>query len=337
MNNIPRMVAAHKIENDLSLSIYRAMSDSGILSRIKSQSQIALKPNFTYPYYKPGVTTSPEVIRETIKILKDFTRHLAIVETDGGYGAWLASEAFRGHRMYDLGKEYGVEIVNLCDEPSELVTFRSGARNLQLPLPARLLHETDLLLTMPVPKIHCMTGLSLAYKNQWGCIPDIMRLRRHYVFNEAIIAINRLLKPAVLADGTFFLDRTGPMEGHPVRMNLILAASDVGSFDRYVSELMGFSWRKVRHLKQAVENGDMPHNLSEISFNIPPHEISMRAFTLKRSLRHWIALSGFRSQFLTWFGYESWFGKVVLHSMLYAIAGKPIKPRPEAESEFPDV
>lgn len=163
-----------------------------------------------------------------------------------------AAEAFAGHGMYELRDEFGVEVVNLNDESRDLIAFRSRGQTYQLPLPTRLLHETDLFITMPVPKIHCMTGLTLSYKNQWGCIPDTMRLRRHYIFDDAIVAINRALKPAVLADGTYFLDRNGPMEGDAVRMDLIIAASDAGAFDRYVSELMGFPWQRVKHLRRVA-------------------------------------------------------------------------------------
>jgi uncharacterized protein (DUF362 family) len=322
-----KRLAISKNCNDLSSSIYKAMDLSGILLRLKNALRIAIKPNFTYPHYKPGVTTSPGVIRETVKILRDYTSHVAVVETDGGYGAWLAKEAFNGHGMYALSKEFSLEIVNLCDEPSELITFRSGRRDHKLPLASRLLHDTDLFISMPVPKIHCMTGLSLSYKNQWGCIPDIMRLRRHYVFDDAIVAINRALKPAVLADGTYFLDHNGPMDGDPIRMDLIIAATDAGAFDRYVAELMGISWRGVRHLRRAVELGDMPSDLRDIKYNVPPEEARTHTFCLRRTLRNYIALIGFNSRFVTWLGYESWFGKVVLHGILYAIAGKPVKPR----------
>ncbi|MCK4816279.1 DUF362 domain-containing protein, partial [bacterium] len=220
-NSMKRRVYVKKIERDLEEAVLESMKGAGLLERLTNSSRVALKPNFTYPYYKLGVTTSPQVIRAAVKILREYTSHIAIVETDGGYGAWQASEAFVGHGMHSLSEEYGVEIVNLNEEPRELISFRSGRKNYQLPLPTRLLHETDVFITMPVPKIHCMTGLTLAYKNQWGCIPDIMRLRMHYIFDDAIIAINKALKPAVLADGTYFLDRNGPMDGHPVRMNLI--------------------------------------------------------------------------------------------------------------------
>jgi uncharacterized protein (DUF362 family) len=325
-------IAISGIRNDLRSAIQFVMEHSGIATRLKHSPRIAIKPNFTYPYHKPGVSTSPTVIQEIVKILCDYTNHIAIVETDGGYGTWEAREAFEGHAIYHLSREYGVEVVNLCQEPSESIFFQSGCREHQLPLPSRLLHETDLLISMPVPKIHCMTGLSLGYKNQWGCVPDIMRLRRHYLFDDAIVAINRALKPAVIADGTFFLDMNGPMEGIPIFMDLIIAASDAGTFDRYVSELMNFSWRRVGHLRRAAALKDMPERLDDISCHTAPGEIRFHAFRLKRTFRNHIALLGFKSRTLTWLGYESWFGRVIIHRILYAIAGKPIKPRAEGKA-----
>ena len=331
---MPRLlVTLAKINDNLGEAVRFASTNAGILGQLTSQTYVTLKPNFTYPYSKPGVTTSPQVIRETVRILREYTTHISVVETDGGYGAWQASEAFAGHGLYQLRDEFGIEIVNLNDEPREMIAFRSGRQEHHLPLPSRLLHETDLFITMPVPKIHAMTGLTLAYKNQWGCVPDIMRLRRHYLFDDAIVAINRALKPAVIADGTYFLDRHGPMDGDPIRMDLIIAASDAGAFDRYVSELMGFSWRRVRHLRRAVELGDMPSRLEDIRCNVSPSDARTHTFRLERTLRNYIALAAFNSRFLTWFGYESWFGRVVLHTILYAIAGKPVKPQRIADAE----
>jgi uncharacterized protein (DUF362 family) len=326
MDRKENQIALIKTGGDLSRAISSAWDKTGLLACLSASTRVALKPNFTYPYYKRGVTTSPEFIREAVKILRKYTPHIAIVETDGGYGAWKVSEAFNGHGIHDLEREYGVKSVNLCDEPREMIEFRSRGRTHRLPLPTRLLHQTDVFISMPVPKIHCMTGLTLAYKNQWGCIPDIMRLRRHYIFDDAIVAINQVLKPWVLGDGTYFLDDNGPMEGTPVAMDLIIAATDAGAFDRYVSELMGFPWQRVRHLRRAVAAGDMPARLEDIHYNVAPSEARTRTFKLRRTARNYIALAGFKSRFITWLGYESWFGRVVLHWILYAIAGKPVKP-----------
>lgn len=325
-----RTVALVRQRGDLAADVREALQRSGILDRITPATRVALKPNFTYPYYKQGVTTSPSVIRETVRVLRERTDRIAVVETDGGYGAWAAIDAFRGHQIFELQKEFGIEVVNLCDEDAELIEFRSRGRRYRLPLPSRLLHGTDVLISMPVPKIHCMTGLTLSYKNQWGCVPDTMRLRRHYIFNDAIIAINKALRPAVLADGTYFLDKNGPMEGEPVSMGLLIGASDAGAFDRYVSELMDFSWKRVPHLRRAVAVGDMPRDLEKVETNIAPAAARTRTFTLQRTPRNWIALAAFRSRWITWFGYESWFGRVVLHAILYFIVGKPVKPQAHA-------
>lgn len=324
-------VQCEKVSGDLNASVRRALDGAGILARITPGARIALKPNFTYPFYKKGVTTSTEVIRETVRVLKDYTSKIAVVETDGGYGAWQAVEAFQGHAMYDLQKEFGIEVVNLCVEPSRPISFTARGEECALPLPVRLLDETDLFITMPVPKIHNMTGLTLSFKNQWGCIPDTMRLRRHYIFDSAILAIDRALRPAVLADGTYFLDKSGPLDGEAVRMDLIIAASSCGPFDRYVSELMGWDWRNACHLAQAVREKSMPATLDEIQFNAPPSYFKTRDFKLKRTLRAWIALTGFKSRFITWLGYESWFGRGPLHWILYAIAGKNVKPQKQNE------
>jgi uncharacterized protein (DUF362 family) len=319
-----RRVAAFRSGEGLEGAVRSALDQSGILARISSTSRVALKPNLTYPFHKPGVTTSPAMMRATVRVLRDYTPHVAIVESDGGYGVWTAHQSFEGHGLQALKDEFGVQLVNLCDEPREWITFDQGWRRRRMPLPTRLLHETDVFITLPVPKIHCMTGLTLSYKNQWGCVPDIMRLRAHHMFNAAIVAINRALKPAVLADGTYFLDRNGPMEGEPVKMDLIIGASDAGAFDLYVSELMGFPWRRVAHLRRAVRLGDMPSDLKDIEFNVAPETLRTHEFTLKRTLRNWIALTGFCSRFITWLGYESWFGRVVLHKILYAIVGPPV-------------
>jgi uncharacterized protein (DUF362 family) len=327
MDNSIRRVAAYDSRSDLQGTVQKALAWAGVLGRIGSQTRVVLKPNLTYPWHKEGVTTSPAFLRATLAVLREVTPHLAIVESDGGYGAWSADEAFRGHGIFDMAKEVGAEVVNLCNEERELLPVRSGLTVRQIPVPSRLLRNTDVFITMPVPKVHAMTGLSLSMKNQWGCVPDPMRLRLHFMFDEAIVAINKALKPAVLSDGTHFLDRNGPMEGEAVRMDLAIAASDVGSFDRYVSEVMGVPWRNVRHLRLAARHGIVPPRLEDIESNVSAESQRKRVFHLKRTPRSWIALSGFRSRTLTWFGYESWFGRVVLHSILYAIVGRPVDPR----------
>ena len=319
---VSKRVACVKITSALQQAMRDALDGIHWKDILFENARVAIKPNLTFPIYKAGVTTSPEVLRAFLEVLKERTDRIAVVETDGGYGAWKVADAYEGHGYDRICAEMGVDLINLNDEPCEMISFESKGETHQLPLPTRLLHDTDVFVTMPVPKVHAMTYLTLAYKNQWGCVPDPMRLRRHYLFNDAIVAINRALNPQiVLADGTYFLDRQGPMDGDAVPMNLIIAATDPGSFCLYVSKLMGMDWRKAPHLRRAVELGDMPTTLDDIEINVHPEVVSTRRFHLQRSLRNYLVLPAFRSSYLTWLYYESWLG-LLAHKVLYAFVGR---------------
>lgn len=314
-----RKAGCFDFNGDPAPAVREALEFLGWKDTIEKNARVAIKPNLTYAHYKEGVTTSPAVLRALLEILKERTDNIRVVETDGGYGSWKLSDAYRGHNYDKICAELDVELVNLSEGPSEQISFEVRGQTQQLPLPKLLLDETDVFMTMPVPKVHAMTYLSLSYKNQWGCIPDTMRLRRHYLFNDAIVAINRALRTSIcLGDGTYFLDNNGPMEGQPVRMNKIVAASDPGAFALYTSHLMGINWRKAPHLRRAVELGDMPRDLNELQMNVHPDEARTHQFELRRTLWNRFILLSFRSKTLTRLGYDSSFGRF-LHKIKYAI------------------
>jgi len=196
---------------------------------------VFIKPNFTYPCYKEGVTTSPLAIEALVQVLRNRTSHITICESDGGKNAWHAEDGFAGHGVLDLVKRYGVRAMNLTEQSREVVTTEIAGHCVEVELAAPMLHECDVFITMPVPKVHVMTGVSLGFKNQWGCIPDVERLHHHPNFAHVVLAVNKLLRTRLTVfDGTYFLNRTGPMNGDPVPMNLVVvsdnpAAGDAGT------------------------------------------------------------------------------------------------------------
>lgn len=324
-------VGIYRLNGQRRQAMEEAIQYTACLATVRPGDRVALKPNLTYPYYKKGVTTSPAHVEALLSILADLGAKVMIVESDGGYGVWSAEEAFEGHGLYALAKRFSAEVVSLSGMPSRSIPVSRFGQVHRVPLPCLLLDEVDALVTLPVPKIHAMTGLTLGLKNQWGCIPDSMRLRNHHLFDKAIVEINATLRPVVVADGEYFLDQNGPMDGAPVPMDLVLASNDVFAFDRTVAELMRWDWKKVSHLRAAAQAGQMPKDLSMIVCNRDVRTISEHHFVLHRTVRSWIALAGFKSRFVTWFGYESWFGREVLHRLLYAIAGPNIKPAPDGD------
>jgi len=308
---------------DVRSIIQEALHWLGWEANIKPGIRIFLKPNFTYPFYKEGVTTSPRILEALVAVLTEMGGNVWIGESDGGSYAWSAEEAFEGHQVAQICARYGAQAVNLSRLPREVAETNVAGRRVQVELPSMLLHDIDVFVTMPVPKVHVMTGVSLGFKNQWGCIPDVKRLRHHPDFQYVVLAINKLLRPKLAVfDGTYFLNRTGPMDGDPVRLNLIIVSDDVGSGDLACCEIMKIDPNRIGNLRLAMREGVMPRSLSEAELNTDPFQFNHQKFILKRTAMNWVALAAFRSRIATWLLYESKFAKPV-HDLAYLIRGRP--------------
>jgi uncharacterized protein (DUF362 family) len=286
-------------------------------------ARVFIKPNFTYPSYKEGITTSPAVIEETVKLFTDFGAKVTLVESNGGNNAWLAEESFASHNLPYLHDKYGVDIINLSNDPREWAETTIGGKQVRVELPSVLLHESDLFVTLPVPKVHVMTRISYAFKNQWGCIPVVKRFRYHPGFDYNVLAVNKLLRTKIaIYDGTFFLDRTGPMEGDPVPMNLLLAANDPGAGDLACCEIMGFHPGQIKHLRLAQKVGMMPSGLGEVTLNKSLEQFKTHRFTLQRNLKHYVSLIAFNSDLVLRMVANPVIAKPI-YKVFYGIFGRP--------------
>jgi len=296
---------------------------------ISRDAHIILKPNFTYPYYKEGVTTSPSLIDAVVNTLRDISPRISIVESDGGANAWSAEKAFESHNVFEICKRYEIRAVNLTREPRIWIDREVHNVKCRLELPHLLLDERNFFVTLPVPKVHAMTRVSLAFKNQWGCFPNVKRLRNHSKFTYYVIGINQVIEPRLaIFDGTYFLNLNGPVRGEAVRKNLIISGN-AGVASRVCCEIMGINAHKVRHLRLATTMGMMPKNLKEIALNVSSLEPFMGPqFRLQRTWMNWYALAAFHSRFLTRIIYDSTFAKTI-HSILYLIRGAPKDTAPQ--------
>jgi uncharacterized protein (DUF362 family) len=278
---------------------------------VPSGARVFLKPNLTYPTPKPGVTTTPELIEAAIKIFSGRTSNLIVGESDGGYRGWPAEMSFHSHGLPEVCRRYGARLVNLSRLPHTMVEIKFREEIKKLNLPSLLLDGVDVLVTLPVPKIHQVTVMSGAIKNQWGCIPDNMRLINHPYFDEMILEINRLVHARMaLADGTFFLNRSGPMQGEPARMDLLIASDNIGALDKTLCKIMGLDIKRVRYLNFACEKGWIPLN-DEIQYNVQPSNFYSESFYLKRTLRNLIVSWAFDRPWATNLFWSSWFASML--------------------------
>src|SRR5262249_34423442 len=156
-----------------------------------------IKPNLTFSSYKKGVTTRAEFVESLVILINRINPGIKIIigEGEGGYNSFSMSEAMRVMGFNDIAKRHAnVEIVNLSKLPSKSVEIPTPRGAYALELPEIFFTTIDFSISVPLPKIHCMTKVTLAYKNLWGCLPDVMRLRNHFMFPYLISQIGSLLK-----------------------------------------------------------------------------------------------------------------------------------------------
>lgn len=286
---------------------------------------VFIKPNLTYPNYKEGVTTRIEFIDSLVGALRriNSSTKIYIGEGEGGYNSFSMSEAMNSMGFFGLADRYpNVEIINLSDSPRVSVQVSAKSKPYSLELPEIFFKEIDFSISCPLPKVHCMTKVTLSMKNQWGCLPDTMRLKNHYVFDEIICQVCEKLKfKYAFLDGKYGLDNNGPMNGIPVGVNWFVASNSLGAMDMIVSEMMGFNWRKVGHLKMAEQYGFLP-KYGDITIIGDIVDLK-RKFILRRTFWNYPALIAFKSSGLTAFFYFSKWAKL-LHIIMYSIRKRPI-------------
>jgi len=297
----------------------------GAAEHLRQAGGIFLKPNLTYPQFRPGVTTTREVIEAAVQVLTEINPRVVIGESDGGYGSFEIEAAFQSFDLYNLGRRYGAAVVNLSREPVETCNFATRRGAIFLEMPRFILRENFVTVTLPVPKVHCMTGVSLSFKNQWGCLPDMMRLRLHYNFNEIIGPINRRLNVGLaIVDGTYGLTRNGPIaEGKAVEPGWLVMSRQAAVADRVASYLMGLRLEDYAHYRRIGETEPLPQ-LAEIEANqeLEPFRAQTPKFYLKRHFWNYVAMTTWYSRRWSYIVYESRLTGL-LHRIMYSFREKP--------------
>jgi uncharacterized protein (DUF362 family) len=279
----------------------------GFFETVRSGATVFLKPNFTYPEYRPGVMTSFACLKATTECLVERGYKVIIGEAEsGGYNQFSMDAVFEQMGINQLAQETGARLVNISFTEPEILKLKVGLRKISIPMPRLLLHEIDAFITLPVPKIHMNTKVSMSIKNQWGCIQDPReRLKLHPFFSEVIFEVNRRLPKAhSIIDGRYGLNRSGPMAGDVVDLNWLLVSNDLVAADRVGCQLMQVDEREIKHLQYFRRQGWWT-NFSDIAINEDLERFKKVKFYLSRKWTDLPGLSCFNSPFLAWLGYRS--------------------------------
>lgn len=306
-----------RIDGQYCKRISEGLSHIELGSRLKRGDTVVIKPNLTFPEYKAGVMTNPDCIEKLILALKDYTDNIIIGEGDaGGYNRFSMDDVFEKVGIITMAKRHGVKVVNFSKLSSKDIHVNFKRKDLAVPIPKMLLEQTDLFISVPLPKVHILTKVSISIKNQWGCIADPpTRLRLHPYFEKVIWEINKVLNPISVVDGRFGLNRSGPLRGDVVELNWIIVSNNTIVADTVCCNIMGIDPLTVNPLGFINQNVPLP-DLASVKFNKDYLEFVGQKFYLRRELCDYPSCGAFRSPMLAYLAYFSPLAKFG-HKILY--------------------
>ena len=292
-----------KIGDNLPEQLETALEFINWRDIIHPDSTVFIKPNLTWPEPRPGVTTSLHFIEAVLGILTKRAQRVIVGESNGG--TFSAEEAFTKHGLPEVCKLHGAELINLSRHDSIMIEDTVIGRHVNIEASRLLLEQVDVFITLPVLKTHVVTRVTLGLKNQWGCIPDQMRLLYHHILDWGIVALNRAYAPRIcILDGTYAMDRRGPLEGDPIPAGWLAVSDNIVVLDAIGCHLLDVSPRDIRHLRFAEDEGLGTTDLTSIRLNqqLPAPAIHS---VIKPSVMDWIAIVLYRSWVLSKLAFDS--------------------------------
>jgi uncharacterized protein (DUF362 family) len=229
----------------------------GAVSFIRTGEKILLKPNLlTGEVPDKCVTTHPAVFKAVGEILQQAGANLTYGDSPGfGSPAGAARKAGIAQAAEDLG----IEMADFKN--GQEIFFNEGVQNKKFEIAAGVL-SADGIVSLPKLKTHALTSLTGAIKNQFGCIPGLLKGEYHVKlpqvnnFAQMLVDLNSYLKPRLfIMDGIKAMEGNGPRNGTVRQMNIILLSSDPVALDATVVRLVGLQPEGISTLKLGLASG----------------------------------------------------------------------------------
>ena len=258
--------------------------------------RVLLKPNagrLVDPY--KGITTHPEVVAAAIDAFREADAEVAIGESP--ITGVKTLEAFARCGIQAVADEHNCPLIDMDARRYVPVEIPEGIAIKQIKVCPEVL-EYDIVVSIPVMKMHMHTGATLAIKNMKGCLWRRSKVDLHMLpkiegideksLNVAIADMATVLRPHLsIIDGTIGMEGLGPSAGSAKELGAVVVGVDPFAADAVACELMGISAVDIPHLRMGAERGlgiiDLdriavsPENWREATrpFALPPDNLSI--------------------------------------------------------------
>ncbi len=260
--------------------------------------RVLLKPNAgRLAKAGQGITTEPQVVAATIDAFNNAGADVTVGESP--ITGIDTMKAFEVTGIATVAQERGCPLVDMDARPYVLVELPDGIAIKSIKMCPEML-EYDIIVSIPVMKMHMHTGVTLAVKNMKGCLWRRSKVKLHMLppndsypdekpINIAIADMSYALRPHLsIIDGSIGLQGLGPSAGTPKKLGVTVVGVDPFATDAVACRLMGTKAEDIPHIYLAAARDygviDMnkihvfPDNWSDFAnaFEPPPQNISIQ-------------------------------------------------------------
>ena len=199
----------------------------------RKDEKIVLKPNVlagVAPEY--CVTTHPAVLGGVIKVLKEFGVTLSYGDSPALHKVLTA---MKRAGLHDVAKRHAVPLADF--ENARKVTHTGAISKGSFSIANGVL-DSDGMVSICKLKSHGLTRITGAVKNQYGCVPGLIKARYHaqvplvYDFCGFMVDINAFLLPRFfIMDAVMAMEGNGPNSGDPKKLGCLLFSTDPVAMD----------------------------------------------------------------------------------------------------------
>jgi len=205
----------------------------GTSSLVKSGERIVMKPNVLYGTNpEKGVSTHPSVFRAVGKLLQESGARVTYGDSPSFAGA-------EGHMkragLKHVADELGIELADF--DKGRNVSHKESLLIKSFVLANGVL-DSDGLVNLPKLKTHPLVRFTGAVKNQFGCVPGLLKNQYHmklpdpYDFAAMLVDLNTLARPRFcVMDGIVAMEGNGPRSGKLRKLKVLLFSTDPIALD----------------------------------------------------------------------------------------------------------
>lgn len=221
--------------------------------QIPEQARVVVKVNLCLLLdCETGATIDPRLVKHLAEWLLERRRVSEIIIAESDATALNADRAYYGLGWDQvLGGLPNTRYLNLTRD--ERVSVELDGLYLKRVELARTFVEADYTISFAKLKTHSMQVISCVMKNQFGVLPEKLKVIYHPHLAEVICDLVRVRPPDLcLVDGLVAQEGPGPVAGIPRLMRLLIGGTDAVATDQVCARLMGKNPRQVPHLRLAA-------------------------------------------------------------------------------------